>query len=292
MILPRGVILKGLQAILSSFICSLLLISFSVSSTERLLIYPRPEAGVDKRQDFAIDVLQAILAEVPHKYQLQESLYPAQQDRALLLLNDRKLDIVWTGTSDHREQHYRAVRIPIQKGLLGWRLLLVNEDKKNLLREVHSIEQLKPFSIGLGGGWPDVALFSDNGFVVHTTTSYEALFKMLQKRRFDLFPRSVLEIWGELESYKNMSIVVEPNVALHYPYANFYFVHREDVQLAQDIERGFNQLIESGDYERMFQQTYQHILDRAQLSERKILSLKNGFFRKPDDKEKKYYFNL
>ncbi|BDX05327.1 substrate-binding periplasmic protein [Planctobacterium marinum] len=266
--------------------------SFSVSSTERQLIYPRPEAGIDKRQDFAIDLLQAILTKMPRKYQLQESLFPAQQDRALLLLNDKKLDIVWTGTSDHREKHYRAVRIPIQKGLLGWRLLLVNEDQKNLLRDVHTIEQLKLFSVGLGGGWPDVALFSDNGFVVHTTTSYEALFKMLQKRRFDLFPRSVLEVWSELESYKSMGIAVESNVALHYPYANFYFVHRDDKQLAQDIAQGFNQLIDSGEYERMFQKSYQHILDRAQLSERKILSLKNGFFRKPDDKEKKYYFNL
>ena len=256
------------------------------------MTYPRPEAGSDKRQDFAIDVLQAILAQIPHKYRLQQSLYPAQQDRALLLLNDKKLDIVWTGTSDHREQHYRAIRIPIQKGLLGWRLFLVNEDHSDLLKDVQTTQQLRLFSVGLGGGWPDVALFSDNGFVVHTTTSYEALFMMLQKRRFDLFPRSVLEIWEELESYKNMGIAVEPNTAVHYPYANFYFVHKDDVQLASDIEQGFNKLITSGEYERMFQNTYQHVLDKAQLSERKILPLKNEFFRKPDDKEKKYYFNL
>lgn len=269
-----------------------MLVSFSVISVERTLVYPRPEDGVDRRQDFAIDVLQAILGQMPHKYQLQQSLYPAQQDRALLLLNDKLLDIVWTGTSDHREQHYRAIRIPIQKGLLGWRLFLINQDNKGLLKDTNTTQQLRLFSVGLGGGWPDVALFSDNGFVVHTTTSYEALFLMLQKRRFDLFPRSVLEIWGELESYKHMGIAVEPNVAVHYPYANFYFVHLDDLQLAEDIEAGFVQLIESGEYERMFQQTYQHILDKANLSERKILQLKNGFFQKPDDKEKKYYFNL
>lgn len=265
--------------------------AFSASST-REITYPRPEDGIDKRQDFALEVLQKILSGYQDKYQLTQSDYPAQQDRALLLLNERLLDVVWTGASKHREEHYRAIRIPIQKGLLGWRLFLVNKDNTELLKSVESSQQLRHYSIGLGGGWPDVALFSDNGFVVHTTTSYDALFHMLQKRRFQLFPRSVMEIWGEYDSYKHFEIAVEPHVIVRYPYANFFFVNKQDEALAKDIEAGFNAIIDSGEYEAIFQATYQDILKRSRFSERKIMTLKNGFFREPDDTEKKYYFNL
>lgn len=273
-------------------LCLSLMTPFSALSDARVIIYPRPEDGIDERQDFSLDVLQAILKPFSKKYDLKESAYPAQQDRALLLLNDKELDIVWTGSSMHREEHYRAIRIPIQKGLLGWRLFLVNQDRQDLLAKVHTPQQLRLFSVGLGGGWPDVALFSDNGFVVHTTTSYEALFRMLQKRRFDLFPRSVLEIWDELKNYEALDIAIEPRVAVHYPYANFFFVHKDDELLAQDIEIGFKKLIATGQYEVMFQKAYGDLLNKANLENRQLMSLSNGFFRKPDDKEKKYYFNL
>lgn len=262
------------------------------ASATRQITYPQPEDGIDKRQDFALEVLEKILSGYQDKYQLTQSDYPAQQDRALLLLNESLLDVVWTGASKHREEHYRAIRIPIQKGLLGWRLFLVNKDNAELLKSVESSQQLRLFSIGLGGGWPDVALFSDNGFVVHTTTSYDALFHMLQKRRFQLFPRSVMEIWGEYESYKHFDIAVEPHVIVRYPYANFFFVNKQDETLALDIEAGFKAIIDSGEYETLFQATYQDVLKRSRFSERKIMTLKNGFFREPDDTEKKYYFNL
>lgn len=273
-------------------LCLSLLVPFLAKGDSRVIIYPRPEDGIDKRQDFALDVLQAVLQPFSKQYRLKESAYPAQQDRALLLLNDKELDVVWTGSSMHREEHYRAIRIPIQKGLLGWRLFLVNKDKQALLADVKTSQQLRLYSVGLGGGWPDVALFSDNGFVVHTTTSYDALFRMLQKRRFDLFPRSVLEIWDELKNYRSMGIAIEPTVAVHYPYANFFFVHKDDELLGQDIEAGFKKLIATGQYEVMFQETYGEVLHKANLEDRKLMSLSNGFFRKPDDKEKIYYFNL
>lgn len=265
--------------------------AFSASAT-RDIRYPRPEDGVDKRQDFALLILEKILSRYQDSYQLLESDYPAQQDRALLLLNERLLDVVWTGTSKHREAHYRAIRIPIQKGLLGWRLFLINKDNTELLKSVDTPQQLRLFSIGLGGGWPDVGLFSDNGFVVHTTTSYDALFHMLQKRRFQLFPRSVLEIWEEYDNYQQFDIAIEPNVIVHYPYANFFFVNQHDEALAKEIESGFKALIDSGEYEALFQSTYRDTLQQVRFSERKILSLKNGFFQEPDDTEKKYYFNL
>lgn len=71
-----------------------------------------------------------------------------------------------------------------------------------------------------------------------------------------------------------------------------FFVHKDDELLAQDIEIGFKKLIATGQYEVMFQKAYGDLLNKANLENRQLMSLSNGFFRKPDDKEKKYYFNL
>lgn len=53
------------------------------------------------------------------------------------------------------EKRYLPVRIPIFKGLTGYRLFLMDKAKQSLLRPVQSLEQLRQFSIGQRIGWHD-----------------------------------------------------------------------------------------------------------------------------------------
>ncbi len=275
----------------TSFLIFLLLTSAASNATIDV-IHPKIESNADSRQEFAQKLLKKILAIQNPDYYVRPATFPSQQDRALLLLEKGELDVVWTGTSIHREQQYRAVRIPIQKGLLGWRLMLVREDNSELLKDTKNLRQLRQYSVGLGGGWPDVGIFSDNGFIVHTTTSYEAIFLMLTRNRFDIFPRSALEVWGELENFSKLGITLDEHIVVRYPAAAMYFVNKDNGALANDIEQGFIALINSGEYDTFFNEYFGGLLQRAALHKRRIFHLENAFFPDLSEQEKRYYYDF
>ena len=51
-------------------------------------------------------------------------------------------------TSVERESKLLPVRIPMTRGLIGWRLGLVRADHKDLMRGVRQLGDLKKFSSG------------------------------------------------------------------------------------------------------------------------------------------------
>ena len=93
------------------------------------------------------------------------------------------------------------IRIPIQKGILGWRVGLIRKGDQGRFAGVDTLEDLKRVRLAQGQEWPDTLILRANGIDVITAPRYEGLFKMLVSKRFDYFPRSVNEIWDELESH-------------------------------------------------------------------------------------------
>ena len=159
--------------------------------------------------------------------------------------------------------------------MFGWRVMLVKDKNEDLLRNVKDKSALRKFTFGLGGDWPDVQLFEANDMRVVTTRSYESLFTMLQHDRFDVFPRSVLEVWQELDRFGDKGIALDPHIVIYYPYHSYYFVSKHNAQLAKDIENGFNLLIQSGVYEHMFQEEFGELLQQAKLSKRRKFDFHN-----------------
>jgi hypothetical protein len=94
------------------------------------------------------------------------------------------------------------IRIPIDKGLLGWRIFLVNRAKADQFAAVKTLDGLRPYQAGQGHDWPDTDILRANGLKVQGSANYDGLFKTLQAGRIDYFPRSVVEIWaGEKTSW-------------------------------------------------------------------------------------------
>lgn len=244
-----------------------------------VVTFPRPESYPDERNRYPLRLLEMALKRSDNTYRVQ--LYPVrmQQGRALILLqNGEGIDIVSTMTSVEREAHLMPVRIPIDKGLIGWRLLLVNKANAGQLDGVDTIEALRKLKAAQGADWPDTAILRANDLDVYGTSNYESLFKMLESQRIDYFPRSVSEIWKEVD--RRPTLMVEPNLVLRYPTALFYFVRKGDKQLHADISTGLERMIADGTYEAMFQQHYGPLIKRANLKQRKIIELHNPL--KPD----------
>ncbi len=239
------------------------------------IYYPRPESAIDRRNIYPVKVLELVLEKSGARYLPRASPVQMPQSRALLELatGSKLVHVAWGMTSIEREQQVLPVRIPIDKGLLGWRLALVADRRTDVLKGVRSIGDLRAFTAGMGHDWPDTALFRANGLEVVDVPNYELLFRMLANGRFDYFPRSVSEVWAELDAHEGLAL--DRHIVLHYPAPAYFFVSKDNTALAAAIARGFERAIADGSFDRLFQQHFGKQLKRAAIGRRRVLELDN-----------------
>jgi hypothetical protein len=261
------------------WLCGLLLVTLLTplqADDSGTLRYPRRADGDEFRSVYALAQLQLALDKAGSPLRLQPSHFSMEQERALVNLErNERLDVVWSMTSHEREQRLLPVRIPLDKGLFGWRIALLPSSRAQLLQGVRSIDDLRQFSAGQGHDWPDSAMLRSNGLPVTLSSSYGSLFRMLQAQRFDYFPRSVIEIWDELESPRGQQLVSDPYVLLRYPAAMYFFFSHQRPELAETVRQGLEIAIADGSFERLFQQHFASSLQRAQLDQRQLIELQN-----------------
>jgi hypothetical protein len=263
--------MKTAQVILLS------LLPLAASAVE-IVRYPRPESTADRRLDFPVKMLELALQKAGGHYELQPSVLVMPQSRALLELKGKSafIDVTWTMTSKEREAQALPIRIPIDRGLLGWRLPLVNEGDRDLFRKVRNLTELARLTAGQGHDWPDTAILRSNGQTVVDAPNYELLFRMLGSRQFMYFPRSVNEVWRELDLRPQAKLAVADHVVLHYVAPLYYFVSKNNKKLAAVITRGMEKAIADGSYEQLFQRYYGDDLKRTGFEKRRVIELSNS----------------
>lgn len=242
------------------------------------LVYPLHSTGADP-ETYVVELLRQALAKSGGDYPLHASAQAMPQSRAQRSLehNDGAVHVMWTMTTREREATLLPVRIPIYKGLIGWRVALVREEDRHWLKTVDSLADLKPMRFGQRADWHDTAILRDNGLQVVTSQSYASLFRMLDAGRFDVFPREVVVAWREqAEARKQgLALEVDEHIVLHYPTAFYFFTSRARADLAQSIERGLEKMLADGSFDRLFQQHHGAAIRQAKLDKRRIIELQN-----------------
>lgn len=262
-----------LHALLMVALCNLA----TAHAAERLN-YPLHSDGIDP-EAYALALLTAALERTPGRYQLQPTPEPMAQSRALLAIehDSKSVQVMWTMTTREREARLLPVRIPIYRGLIGWRVLLQRSADAERLATVENLDELKRFSFGQRHDWPDTAILRANGLKVVTSQHYHGLFQMLAAGRFDLFPREVVVAWQEqaraLED--GLALSIDNHLLLHYPTAFYFFTSRNRADLAADIEHGLEAMIADGSFQRLFEQYHGDTLRQANLHKRRIIELHN-----------------
>ncbi|MDX5406585.1 MAG: transporter substrate-binding domain-containing protein [Chromatiaceae bacterium] len=237
----------------------------------RTVVYALPNAHQNPVENYYVQLLTQALGYSSEQFQLQPATEFISQSRALRELSQDSgvVDICWSMTSIEREQFLTPIRIPLNRGLLGWRLLLTQtaqplqlDAKNNRLLLVQ------------GHDWPDTQILKANEFRVHAADDFYAMFTMVEKGRADAMPRAVIEIEQELATVAKQ-LHIAPNIMLYYPTAQYFFVSPDDQQLAQAIEYGLRQMLADGSFEQLFQAQYGQSLQRLLASPRQVLILKN-----------------
>jgi hypothetical protein len=175
--------------------------------------------------------------------------------------------------------HTIPIAIPIDKGLLGYRVALIRRDSQARINEVNDIQGLRLLSVGQGQDWGDVPVYQFNGIPLVTSSHYDLLFPMLAHRRFDMFPRGVLEITPELISFRGQypDMTIETHLLIRYAYAQFFYVNKSYPGLAQRIRDGLEAMRHDGSFEALFRKNFAQALTDLHLERRVLIDLKNPF---------------
>lgn len=265
-------------AVLRLFILLLFSCQISTAAGAIIIHYPAIAQAGDPRSEYPLALLRLALAESDKDYQLISTESAMSKSRALSFLKESQVvDVVWTMTSIEREQDYLPIRIPIFKGLSGYRLLLIRKAAQHKFHRELSLPQLKRLLYAQGHDWVDTSIMRRNGFAVLGASNYEALFSMLEKGRVDAVPRNAAEVIPESLLFAEKDIVVEENWVFYYPTASYFFVDKSNVELASDLKKGLQQLIDDGRFDTLFQTTFGAQLKQLELDKRKLIMLENPF---------------
>ena len=246
---------------------------------ERVIVYSWPKTmQADERGSYPIELLQLALSKSGRSIVARPSEFAMSQYRTLKQLEMNKgIDVVWTMTNAEREQQLRPIRIPIDRGLIGWRLLAIQQKDFELFQSLPDETALKTLLTVQGIDWPDYKILQTNGFKVAPSNFFDGMYQMLQVGRVRFFARSLTEIWPELKSLRDSDrpIVVAPRWVMHYPAALYFFVRNDDEELASAIESGLEAALKDGSMRDLFLQHFQGILEQAGLKDREVVELTN-----------------
>lgn len=246
--------------------------------------YPRRLPVIDTFFEYDWAVLRTALARTVSRYgpfELKPSAEAMSSRRVTLELATPKgvIDIFVRATSPDLEKQFQPIRIPVDKGLIGMRVLLVRKEDLPRFAAVRTLQDLRKFRVGQGKGWADNDILAAAGIPVVEGTYYEGLFAMLTARRFDFFSRSVDEVMREYEE-RRISVpemALEPTLLLHYPLPRYFFVRRDAAgdKLAQRVKAGLEMMIQDGSLNALFRQHKSPLLEKLALHKRRVIELSN-----------------
>lgn len=252
------------------------------------IVHAAPEVNGDRRATYFWELLGAALESNRDKYgDFVIETYPVPMNYARTVAEmseggKGRVNIFVPATTPDLESRLLPIRIPADKGLLGYRAFLIIGDDQARLDSVRTVDDLRRFTIGQGAPWADSRILEANRFKLVLSNDYAGLFKMLNARRFDLFSRGVDEIHREwlLNKERIQNLQIERKLILHYPMPRYFFVPRTEQgqRMAERIEDGLHRLAKSGEFERRYAAYKRIVLGDLDLAGRRVLHLPNPFF--------------
>lgn len=234
-------------------------------------------------QEYFIEILRLSLdaSKAPNEtIQLRFATHQYTQARLISTVEKGQAnDLIWLKTSLSREEKMRAIRVPLLKGLSGYRVLVIRKSDQEKFSHINAKAGLLALVSGQGTHWPDTDVLRENHYKVVEGISSPILYAMLRAKRFDFFPRGVAEVALDAGLINQYDLMIEPRFVLHYPSEFYFFVNKKNSELAERLEKGLNILIKNGTFEKIFfnNDRIKYGIDLIKQPQRKIIELSNPF---------------
>jgi len=252
----------------------------SVTDVEPLSItIPGPLNKAKQRNPFVEKLLVKIFAAQGYQLSIDYCDCAASKARSIRELSiGNQIDLDWSVSSHKREKFLRAIKQPIYQGKIGWRVLLVRASDVEKFSEVRTVTELRRFKAVQRYDWEDYDVFIENKLPVEGSLTFKKMSLAVANNGADYFPRSILEIAREAKLEQNKDLVVEPSLIIKYPSANYFFVRKGNEKLAKIIEQGFSAILDSGEYQQLFDEYFHDAIKGLNLNQRHVIRLVNPNF--------------
>ncbi len=235
------------------------------------------DAVTSEKDRIAFKILKLAISQVAPDTifkQAQAKVPPGRLETELL---SGHLSVIWGSASHARDTKYKAVRLPVLKGILGHRIFIIHEDNQEAFTQVKSLNDLKNLTGGLGKTWGDTQIMKRANLPIVTSKTTDSLLRMVNGRRFDYFPRGLHEPWAELKRIDGLNLTVEKNILLVYPQAMHFYVAPNNQDLHDLIYKGLEIALNNGEHDRVFYNDtmIKNALTQANIKNRTVIKVDN-----------------
>lgn len=264
---------------------SALLMSAALNANPMLYRYHIPESAEDHRYDYHWALLKLALEQTSEQYgdyQLEPAPLVMSESRQFRALGGPLLSVMISPADIENEKRFLPVRVPLDKGLIGYRVLLIRKERQAEFSRINNLEQLRKLTVGQGRDWRDVRVWQHNGFDVVQGSNYNGLFQMLLSGRFDFFSRSIVEVQDELAQRRQQmpDLAIEKSILIYYPWPFYFYFARTDAgqKLADRVQVGLMKVFNDPVlFDPLFNRFNGAKLAQLNLQERHVFYLENPF---------------
>lgn len=197
------------------------------------------------------------------------------------LIEGENLDVLVSAVNAPLETQTLPIYIPLDRGLLGFRVCFIHQDHQNEFASLGDKQDLvdKQLKIGLGVGWPDTKIMQANHVSVSAFTSTDLIFDALLDDQIDCYSRSVAEI-GQ-ENVLSPEVIIESSVGFIYPLADIIYVSNSAPELHAKLNYGLQLAMEDGSFEALIDKHYGQSLIDMNFYFRHLIIMQNPFISEP-----------
>ncbi len=237
----------------------------------------------ESRQKYEREVLEAALnaTKVSHGvWSLQEDLtdYPLAADEASVF-RTKGVDIFGTvaGNTKLANEQKILIPLPLMKGLLGYRILIIRSADKGKFAGVKTPAQLQKLRMGIPSTWADAELFRQNGYAVEEKGSFDDLFTRLENKEFDYVTFGANEVTGvfNARAAKSGKLIVDSTLLVFYPFPLVFYVNPDNKVLAERVTKGLQIISGNGELDAIFNRYFAADLTAVKLPARTMITLKS-----------------
>lgn len=270
--------ISGIGYLLLLLLFTQLLASNSLADSNNNLIVRYPASDnirtYTKRVNYFVEILELALKKSGKPYQLEKITTPILlENRSKNNLKQKFYDVHWMNAKSALEADLRPIPVPLCKGLTGWRIMFIRPDNQTAFSNLNNLMELNKFTAIHGHDWPEKYMYENNHLRQKLANNFKSLFLMLHRKRGDYLSRSVLEIFEEEHAFPNLNITIETDLVLHYPAAYYFYVDKDNQELADALEKGLKIAIADGSFDAIFNRYFSEQIQRANLSTRRIINI-------------------
>ncbi len=230
-------------------LCILCLSSF-FSAAETITIRG-PQSSYDASHAYYKGLIELAYQKIKKDVTIINAPYMVQSRALNEMAQGRLVDVYWAGSNAERESNLGFVDIPLNKGLLGFRVFTINKKVIKKLEGIKSLAELSQLRLCQGTHWPDTDIMLASGLDVMPNPVYENMFRQVYSGRCDAFPRGINEAQSEVSARDKImpDLTVYKDLILYYPFPMYFFTKKHNTALLHDLESGLEIALDDGSFD-------------------------------------------